>query len=125
MHYESTCKNYEQAASRYAPQKTGAIAPAFLVGCTLVLKPAPEASLEALLLECAQTIGLPPSVLNVVPAGRETGDYLIRHRGVDKIGLHRQRVGLELGGQSAAVFLERSRFESCLPECCPGLDVLF
>jgi betaine-aldehyde dehydrogenase len=43
-----------------------AIAPALLAGCTIVLKPAPEAPLEALLLaECAQTIGLPPGVLNV------------------------------------------------------------
>ena len=29
--------------------------------------------------------GLPPGVFNLVPAGRETGDYLIRHPGIDKI----------------------------------------
>ena len=113
-----------------------AIAPALLAGCTIVLKPAPEAPLEALLLaECAQTIGLPPGVLNVLPAGRETGDYLIRHKGVDKIaftgsgltgrhiasvaGESLKRVGLELGGKSAAVFLEDAdlnlAFQSVVP----------
>jgi acyl-CoA reductase-like NAD-dependent aldehyde dehydrogenase len=71
----------------------------------------------------------------VVPAGRETGDYLIRHRGVDKIGFtgsvlsgrhvasvageSLKRVGLELGGQSAAVFLKDAdlnpAFQSVVP----------
>ena len=38
-----------------------------------------------MLAECIEAAGLPPGVFNVVPAGRETGDYLMRHLGIDKI----------------------------------------
>ena len=47
---------------------------------TIVSKPAPETPMDAYLIaECIEEAGLPKGVFNVVPAGRETGDYLVRH----------------------------------------------
>ena len=61
-------------------------APALAAGCTVVLKPSPEAPLTPLevgriALEC----GLPPGVLNVVPGGAETGAALAGHPGIDQV----------------------------------------
>jgi aldehyde dehydrogenase (NAD+) len=99
------------------------LAPALLAGCTVVLKPAPEAVLN--LVKFAQAFheaGLPPGVLNIVPAEREVGEYLVTHPGVDKVtftgsttagrrigelcGNLIRRCSLELGGKSAAILLE-------------------
>jgi aldehyde dehydrogenase (NAD+) len=108
---------------------TGKIAPALLAGCTVVMKPAPETPVEAhLIVEAAEEIGLPPGVLNLVPAGREAADHLVRRPGVDKVSFTGsvaagQRIGsvcgdrlarftLELGGKSAAVVLDDYDLES-------------
>src|ERR1044072_6090521 len=62
------------------------LAPALLAGCTVVAKPSPETPLDALMLaECAEAVGLPPGVFNVVPADREAGDHLVRNPRVDKV----------------------------------------
>ncbi|MBN9742701.1 aldehyde dehydrogenase [Amycolatopsis sp. A1MSW2902] len=99
------------------------LAPALLAGCTVILKPSPEAPLDAYLLaEAAEEAGLPAGVLNVVPADREASEYLVKHRGVDKVsftgssaagarigalcGQDFRRVNLELGGKSAAIVLD-------------------
>src|SRR5258708_7611669 len=99
------------------------VAPALAAGCTVVLKPAPETVLDALLLaEAAAEADLPPGVLNIVPGGREVGAYLVRHLGVDKVaftgstaagravaqecGRLLRAVTLELGGKSAAIVLD-------------------
>ena len=43
--------------------------PALLAGCTVVVKPAPESPLDALLLaEMLERGGLPPGVVSVLPA---------------------------------------------------------
>jgi acyl-CoA reductase-like NAD-dependent aldehyde dehydrogenase len=98
-------------------------APALAAGCTVVLKPSPETVLDAILVgEAALEAGLPPGVFNIVPGGRETGAYLVRHSGVDKVsftgstaaGRHigevcgrlLRPVTLELGGKSAAIVLD-------------------
>ncbi len=69
------------------------VAAGLAAGCTIVAKPAPETPADAYILaECIEAAGLPPGVFNVIPAGRETGDYLIRHPGhrQDQLhGLHR------------------------------------
>ena len=93
-------------------------APALAAGCTVVLKPASETPLTALLFaEVAQAAGLPAGAFNVVAGdGRTAGAALVRHPGVDKIaftgstavgqGIMREaaalpkRVSLELGGKS-------------------------
>lgn len=99
------------------------LAPALAAGCTLVLKAAEETVLDAFLLaEAAEAANLPPGLINVVPASREVGAYLVEHPGVDKVsftgstaagrsiaetcGRLLRPVTLELGGKSAAVILD-------------------
>lgn len=108
------------------------IAAGLAAGCTFVSKPSPETPLEAYILaECIEAAGLPAGVFNLVPAGREVGDYLIRHKDVDKVaftgssaaGKHiaavcaerLARVSLELGGKSAAILLDDADFKAALP----------
>ncbi|KAF0960749.1 aldehyde dehydrogenase [Rhodococcus sp. T7] len=96
------------------------IAPALAAGCTVVLKAAPETALDAFAFaDAAEEAGLPPGVLNIVPAGREASAYLVQHPGVDKVaftgstaagraigevcGRLLRPVTLELGGKSAAI----------------------
>lgn len=94
------------------------ICPTLASGCTLVLKPAEEAPLSALLLaEILQEAGLPDGVINVVPGGGATaGSALANHKLVDKIAFtgstatgrkiieasagNMKRVAVELGGKS-------------------------
>ncbi len=96
---------------------------ALIAGCTVVVKPAPETPLDAYLLaELIDEAGLPPGVVNIVPAGREAGEHLVSHPGVDKVaftgstaagrriaaicGEQLKRCSLELGGKSAAIILD-------------------
>ena len=99
------------------------LAPALVAGCTMVIKPSPETPLDAILLaEILHEAGVPAGVVNIVPAGRETGEHLVKHPGVDKIaftgstaagrriaalcGEQLKRCSLELGGKSAAIVLD-------------------
>ena len=93
-------------------------APALAAGCTVVLKPASETPLTALLMaEVMEAAGFPAGAFNVVSGdGKTAGAALVRHPGVDKIaftgstavgqGIMREaagtpkRVSLELGGKS-------------------------
>ncbi len=101
----------------------GKLAPALLAGCPIIIKPAPETPLDALLLaEVIDEIGLPPGLVSVLPGGREVGELLVGHPGVDKVaftgstaagrqvaaacGQSLTRVSLELGGKSAAIVLD-------------------
>jgi acyl-CoA reductase-like NAD-dependent aldehyde dehydrogenase len=57
-------------------------APALAAGCTIVLKPSPETVLDSVVFaEAVAEAGLPDGVVNVVPAGREMGAYLVAHPG--------------------------------------------
>jgi acyl-CoA reductase-like NAD-dependent aldehyde dehydrogenase len=108
------------------------VSAALAAGCTMVAKPSPETPLEAYILaECIEKAGIPKGVFNLVPAGRESGDYLVRHKEVDKVaftgstaaGKHiaavcserLARVSLELGGKSAAILLDDADFAKALP----------
>ena len=108
------------------------ISAALAAGCTIVAKPSPETPLEAYILaECIEKAGLPAGVFNLVPAGREGGDYLVRHKQIDKVGFtgstaagkhiaavcaeRLARVSLELGGKSAAILLDDADFSAALP----------
>jgi aldehyde dehydrogenase (NAD+) len=99
------------------------LAPALLTGCTFVLKPAPETPLDSYLMaELLDEAGIPKGVVSILPAGREVGEHLVRHAGVDKVaftgstaagrriaaicGEQLKRVSLELGGKSAAIILD-------------------
>lgn len=108
------------------------IAAGLAAGCCMVAKPSPETPLEAYIMaECIEQAGLPRGVFNLVPAGREAGDHLVRHPSVDKVaftgstavGKHIMRVcadrlarvSLELGGKSAAVLLPDADFAKTMP----------
>jgi aldehyde dehydrogenase (NAD+) len=97
--------------------------PALIAGCPVVVKPAPETPLDAMwLAEMLQEVDLPDGVVSILPGGRDTGESLVRHPGVDKIaftgstaagrriaalcGEQLKRVSLELGGKSAAIVLD-------------------
>jgi betaine-aldehyde dehydrogenase len=99
------------------------LVPALLAGCTVVVKPAPETPLDGYLLaELLTEAGVPAGVVNIVAAGREVGEHLVGHAGVDKVaftgstaagrriaalcGNDLRRVTLELGGKSAAIVLD-------------------
>lgn len=100
------------------------LGPALAAGCTLVLKPAEETPLSAMILaEFMQEIGFPPGVVNIVTGfGEEAGAALVAHPGVDKIAFTgstevgrlimseaaatMKRVTLECGGKSANILLE-------------------
>jgi aldehyde dehydrogenase (NAD+) len=99
------------------------LVPALLAGCTVVLKPAPETPIDALMLGgLFVEAGLPDGVLSVVPADRTVSEYLVTHPGVDKVSFtgstaagrrvgslateRLKRVSLELGGKSAAIVLD-------------------
>ena len=99
------------------------LVPALLAGCTVVLKPAAESPLDALLLaEMIDQIDLPPGVVSVLPGDGTVGELLVSHRGVDKVSFtgstaagravaaacapNLTKVSLELGGKSAAIVLD-------------------
>lgn len=99
------------------------IAPALAAGCTVVFKAALETALDAFVFaDAAQKAGLPPGVLNVVPAGLQASQHLVAHPGVDKVaftgstpagrsiaevcGRLLRPVTLELGGKSAGIVLD-------------------
>jgi acyl-CoA reductase-like NAD-dependent aldehyde dehydrogenase len=113
------------------------IAPALAAGCTVVLKPPPEAPLSNYLLaEAVEEAGIPAGVVNVIPGGREVGDYLVRHPGVDKIAFtgstaagkvimaacaeRMTRLVLELGGKSAAIVLDDADLTKAIPAIVHG-----
>jgi len=108
------------------------VAPALAAGCTVVLKPDPLTPLTALrLAELATEVGIPPGVVNVVPADAAVGSYLVRHPGVDKVaftGSTRtggeimrlcsdpiKRVSLELGGKSPNIVFANADLADAVP----------
>ncbi|GAA1515582.1 aldehyde dehydrogenase [Nocardioides humi] len=99
------------------------VAPLLAAGCTVVLKPAEETSLDSYLIaQAVAESGLPRGVVNVLPGGRDVGAALVEHPGVDKVAFTGSTaagraiavrcaellrpVSLELGGKSAAIVLE-------------------
>jgi acyl-CoA reductase-like NAD-dependent aldehyde dehydrogenase len=107
-------------------------APALAAGCTVVVKPPPEAPLSNFVLaDALAEAGVPPGVVNVLPGGRDAGEHLVTHPGVDKVaftgstaagkrimalcGEQVKRVSLELGGKSAAIVLDDADVASVLP----------
>ena len=101
----------------------GKLAPALVAGCPIIIKPAPETPLDALLLaEIIDELELPAGAVSILPGGAETGELLVSHPGVDKVaftgstavgrqiaascGSQLKRVSLELGGKSAAIVLD-------------------
>jgi aldehyde dehydrogenase (NAD+) len=107
------------------------LAPALIAGCTIVIKPAPETPLDAYpLADMLTEAGVPKGVVSIIAAGRETGEHLVRHPGVDKVaftgstaagraigaicGEQLKRCTLELGGKSAAIILDDADLASTM-----------
>jgi len=117
------------------------LAPALLAGCTVILKSSPEAPLEAVVFaQIVAQAGLPPGVVNVIMAGREVSELLVRNKGVDKVsftgsslagrqvasicGSRMARSTLELGGKSAAVVFDDVALESVVQALVPPMCML-
>src|SRR6266508_931789 len=130
------------------------LAPALATGNCIVLKPAEQTPLSALLLaRLIQEAGVPDGVVNVVTGFGETaGAPLAAHEGVDKVAFtgstevgklivqaaagNLQKVTLELGGKSPQVVFADADPETAIPGaanaiffnhgqcCCAGSRVL-
>lgn len=103
------------------------IAPALVVGNSVVLKPATQGSLCGLYLaKVFEQAGVPAGVLNTVTGrGSEIGDYIVTHPGIDfinftgstEIGTRISRITtmvpllMELGGKDAAIVLKDADLE--------------
>ncbi len=114
------------------------VAPALVVGNTVVLKPASWTPLSTLqLARVFQDAGLPGGALNVVTGpGGEVGDELCRHAGVDMVSLTGdtatgravmeaasstvKRVQLELGGKAPFVVFEDADLASAVEGAVVG-----
>jgi aldehyde dehydrogenase (NAD+) len=114
------------------------LGPALAAGCTVVLKPAPDAPLEfGVLMEAVEEAGIPDGVVNVVNGGAATGELLTEHPGIDKIsftgstavgariaascGSRIRRCSLELGGKSAAIVLPDAPLETTVAGLIGGV----
>jgi len=114
-------------------------APALAAGCTIILKPASETPLTALLFgEVALEAGLPAGAFNVVSGGGSTaGAALVRHPDVDKISFTgstevgrqimkmaadtNKRVTLELGGKSPNIIFADADLKSAVRGAQTGI----
>ncbi|HEY7071580.1 MAG TPA: aldehyde dehydrogenase, partial [Acidimicrobiales bacterium] len=110
---------------------------ALAAGAPMILKPSPETPLDGYLLgEILDEIELPKGMVSILAAGREVGEYIVRHPGVDKVGFTGstaagrkvgaicgemlKRCTLELGGKSAAIILEDADLASAIPMLMPS-----
>lgn len=108
------------------------IAPALATGCTIVLKPAEQASLSPLrLAELVLEAGFPPGVVNVVTGFGPAGAALAAHPGVDKVAFtgstetgqaiirasagNIKRLSLELGGKSPDIVFADADLDAAVP----------
>ncbi len=115
------------------------LAPALAAGCTMVLKPAEQTPLTALLLgELIQEAGIPDGVVNIVTGFGETaGAALAAHPNVDKVAFtgstevgklivhaaagNLKKVSLELGGKSPNIVFQDAEIESAIPGAANGI----
>jgi aldehyde dehydrogenase (NAD+) len=115
------------------------LAPALAAGCTVVLKPAEEASLAALRTgELVRQAGIPDGVVNIVTGFGETaGVRLTEHPDVDKVAFtgstatgqaivraaagNLKKVTLELGGKSPDVVFADANLRRAVPGVSMGL----
>lgn len=103
------------------------VAPALAVGCTVVIKPAPQAPISCLAFaELMQEVGYPAGVINVLCCDIPVAEKLVRDErvaklsftGSDKVGWYlksicgKKRVTLELGGNAAILVDEDTDVEA-------------
>jgi aldehyde dehydrogenase (NAD+) len=117
------------------------MAPVLATGCTMVLKPAEDASLTALrLAHLALEAGVPPGVINVVTGfGHTAGAALASHLDVDKVAFtgsdatgkkviqasasNIKRLMLELGGKSPDVIFADADMDAAVAGAGMGVFI--
>ncbi|MBC8167129.1 MAG: aldehyde dehydrogenase family protein [Bryobacteraceae bacterium] len=132
---------------------TWKLAPALAAGCTVILKPAEQTPLSALLLgELFVQAGFPEGVVNIVTGFGDAGAALAAHNDVDKIaftgstevgklvlqaaGGNLKKVTLELGGKSPNIVLKDADLSTAIDgasnaiffnhgQCCAAGSRLF
>ena len=108
------------------------LAPALAAGCTVILKPASDTPVSALMLaDLVEEAGFPPGVVNVVSGpGSVVGRRLAAHPDVDKVSITGEtvtgrevmreaseslkRITLELGGKSPAVIFADADLDAAI-----------
>ena len=111
------------------------VAPAIAAGCSMVLKPASQTPMSALVLgELAREAGIPDGAFSVTPANRSAADQLVTDErfklltftGSAEVGWemkHRagnKRVVLELGGNAAALVGPDANLDEAVPKLVVG-----
>ena len=114
------------------------VAPALATGNTVVLKPAENTSLTALLFaEVCQQAELPAGVVNIVTGNGSTGALIVNHPGIDKIAFTgstevgkiiaravaptQKSVTLELGGKAANIIFEDAAIDEAIEGIVNGV----
>ncbi|WP_407542564.1 aldehyde dehydrogenase (plasmid) [Deinococcus radiomollis] len=117
---------------------TWKLAPLLAAGCTVVVKPADQTPVSALVFaRIVEEAGFPPGVFNVVTGGAAVGAALVAHRGVDKVAFtgstevgirvgqaamgHLAKVSLELGGKSPNVVFADADLEAAANGVIAGI----
>src|SRR6478609_3580769 len=111
------------------------VAPAIAAGCPLVLKPAPQTPLTALLLaETVQQAGWPDGALNVVPLSNEDAGLLVTDERIKLISFTgsaalgwqikkncgKKKVVLELGGNAGVIVHSDADLAYAADRCVVG-----
>jgi len=111
------------------------VAPAIACGCTMVLKPAPQTPLTALMLaEVVQQAGWPNGGLNVVPLSNDDAGLLVEDErlklitftGSSAVGWQiksragKKRVTLELGGNAGVIVHNDADLNYAAKRCTAG-----
>lgn len=113
------------------------VAPALACGNTVILKPAEQTPLTALLLaEVIAEAGVPAGVFNLLTGFGDVGAALSAHNGVDKVAFtgstevgkkivnaasgNLKKVSLELGGKSPQVVFADADLEAAIPGVAGG-----
>ena len=111
------------------------VAPAIAAGCPLVLKPAPQTPLTALMLaQAVQQAGWPDGALNVLPLSNEDAGLLVSDERIKLISFTgsgpvgwdikrragKKKVALELGGNAGVIVHGDTDLEYAAGRCVAG-----
>ena len=111
------------------------VAPAIACGCTMVLKPAPQTPLTALLMaEAVQQAGWPDGALNVLPVSNEDAGLLVTDERLKLISFTgsavvgwdikrragKKKVALELGGNAGVIIHSDADLTYAAERCVTG-----
>ena len=129
------------------------LAPALAAGVSVILKPAEQTPLSALLVgNLIQDAGFPPGAVNILTGPGSTGALLAAHPGVDKVAFtgstevgrsivraaagNLKKVSLELGGKSPCIVFDDADLDVAIPgataaalfnvgQCCTAAQRLY